>query len=261
MKQPFDLFSDYFSRRDNVLQRLDVRLKMGVSAALFAVILCSTRPVLPMLAWLLSIVTMIALKIPPKVVFRRFLPSLGTVAVIIVLQSLLIGETPAFTVSLGGWTLTPNSEGITQGTLTGSRVLGAVGVLLLLSIVTPAHEIFRTLRWCRMPKVWVEIAMLMYRYIFVFLDEATDMMAAQRVRLGYSNFRCSLSSASRLIGAVFVRSIEQSFRTHEAMIARGYEDEYPFGGMHRLSWKTYLGIIGAVLGIVFFFSLIEGRLW
>ena len=62
MSRGFHLFSDYFARRDNVLQRLDVRLKMGVAIALFAAILCSTRPVLPVSAWLLSIATMIALE-------------------------------------------------------------------------------------------------------------------------------------------------------------------------------------------------------
>jgi len=261
MSHGFHLFSDYFARRDNVLQRLDVRLKMGVAVVLFTVILCSTRPVLPVSAWLLSVATMIALRIPLKVVFQRFLPSLGIVVVIMVLQALMIGKTPAFSVSLGDWVLTATREGIAQGTLTGSRVLGAVGTLLLLSSVTPAHEIFRALHWCHMPKVWVEIAMLVYRYIFVFLDEATDMAAAQRVRLGYSSFRNSMSSTSGLIGAVVVRSMEQSFKTHEAMIARGYADEYPFGGMHRLSWKTCFGIFGAGVGIVFAFLLIEGPLW
>ncbi|MAF32660.1 MAG: cobalt ECF transporter T component CbiQ [Desulfobacterales bacterium] len=261
MSRGFHLFSDYFARRDNVLQRLDVRLKMGVAIALFAAILCSTRPVLPVSAWLLSIATMIALRIPRKIIFHRFLPSLGIVIVIMVLQALLIGKTPVFSVSLGDWVLTATREGIAQGTLTGSRVLGAVGTLLLLSSVTPAHEIFHTLHWCHMPKVWVEIAMLVYRYIFVLLDEATDMAAAQRVRLGYSSFRNSMSSTSGLIGAVIVRSMEQSFRTHEAMIARGYAGEYRFGGMDRLSWKTCFDIFSAGVGIAFVFLLIEGQLW
>lgn len=261
MRQGFDLFSDYFARRDNVLRRLDVRLKMGVAAALFAAILCSTSTVLPLAAFFLSIVTMLALGIPFKVVFRRFLPSLGIALMIVALQAFLTGRTPLFSISTGGLTLTATREGLAQGALTGSRVLGSVGSLLLLGSVTPAHEIFRALRWCKMPEVWVEIAMLMYRYVFVFLDKAADMASAQRVRLGYSGFRNSLSSVGSLMGAVVLCSVEQSFRTHEAMIARGYVDEYPFGQMDRLSWKMCFIMLGAVLGIGFVFLIIEGRLW
>lgn len=261
MREVFDLFSDYFARRDNVLRRLDARSKIAVAVALFAAILCSTKPVLPASAWLLSIATMTALRVPVKVIFSRFLPSLGIVLVIVVLQSLLIGKTPAFSVSLDSLSLTATREGITQGILTGCRVLGAVGVLLLLGFVTPAHEIFRALRWCHMPKVWVEIAMLVYRYVFVFLDQAADMAAAQRVRLGYTGFGNSLSSASTLMGSVVVRSFGQSLRTHEAMIARGYAGEYPFGSMDHLSSKARFGVLGSVLGIALLFFLIEGRLW
>ena len=107
----------------------------------------------------------------------------------------------------------------------GSRVLGSVSVVLLLSSVTPAHRIFHSLRWLGVPRGWVEIATLMYRYIFTLLDQTADVLAAQRVRLGYSGLKRSLVSLGVLTGAVIVQSLEQATRTYEAMSLRGYQGQ------------------------------------
>ena len=69
-------------------------------------------------------------------------------------------------------------EGALHGALLGTRVLGAVSVLLLLSSTARAHQIFNALRWFGVPKGWVEVGMLMYRYIFMLLDLAADVMNA-----------------------------------------------------------------------------------
>lgn len=261
MMQPFDLFFDYFAMRDNALRRLDARVKMGTAAALFLAILSSTRPSLPAVVSVVSIVGLIALKIPTGLICRRFLSPLGAVLVIVAVQAVLIGQTPVFSISLGGWELAFKREGIEHGMLVGLRVWAGVSVLLLLSSVTPAHEIFQTLHWCRIPKVWLEIAMLIYRYLFVILDEASEMVTAQRVRLGYSGFRNSLLSMGGLMGAVVVRSVEQSLRTHEAMIARGYTGEFPFSPMTGMPRRLRFALLGAALGVAFVYLVVEGWLW
>lgn len=257
MRKTFDLFSDYFSRRDNALRRLDVRAKLGVAVVLFAAVLCSTRVPLPLAVCGLAAATLFALRIPRRIIASRFLPALAGALAIVVLQALFVGGAPVFSATLGAWTLRPTREGIAVGALLGSRVLGAVGVLLMFSSVTPAHELFLALRVCRLPAVWVEIAMLMYRYLFVFLDDACDLVDAQRVRLGYARFGTALSSAGGLVGAVLVRSIEQSFRTHEAMVARGYTGEYPFGVMPAMAPKAVVTMLGVAAGIAAVFVLAE----
>jgi cobalt/nickel transport system permease protein len=136
--------------------------------------------------------------------------------------------------------------------LMGSRVLGSVSVVLLLSSVTPAHRIFHSLRWLGVPRGWVEIAALMYRYTFTLLDQTADVLAAQRVRLGYSGLKRSLASLGVLAGAVIVQSMEQATRTYEAMSLRGYQGHMPFGPLPALSRKDLwtLGLVGAgVIGI------------
>jgi cobalt/nickel transport system permease protein len=129
-----------------------------------------------------------------------------------------------------------------------------MSVMLLLSSVTPAHRIFQALRALGAPQGWVEIAMLMYRYIFVLLDITVDVTAAQRVRLGYSSARRGLSSAGIVAGTVILRSMDQAVRTNEAMRVRGYRGDIPLGPMPPLTWRDarIIGVAAIVLGGVLF---------
>jgi cobalt/nickel transport system permease protein len=257
MKQAFHLFSDYFSRRDNSLRRLDVRVKMAISAMLFCAVLGSTQVYLPLLLWCIAWIGLALLRIPLRIIFSRFLPPLLVALVLLVFQALVTGHTPFYNGMIGSWTFTFKEEGFTLGLLQGSRILGAVGVLLLLSSVTPAHEFFLGLRWCRFPKVWVEIALMMYRYLFVFLEEASELLDAQRLRLGYGSPRTAILSAGSLVGAVMVRSIEQSTRTHEAMLARGYTGDYPFGRLNGMKKRDLLIFVVAVILVVSLYLCVE----
>jgi len=257
MKQTFQLFSDFFSRRDNWARRLDVRVKLGITFALFGVVLGSTRPYLPVLLWCLAWLGLRLLRIPLRIVVARFLPPLCVALVLLVVQALMTGQTPFCTVNVGSWKMVAKEEGLALGLLQSSRILGAVGVLLLLSAVTPAHELFLGLRWCRFPKVWVEIALLMYRYLFVCLEEAAELLDAQRIRLGYGRPRTAIISAGNLVGAVMGRSLEQSARTHEAMIARGYTGVYPFGHLQAVRRRDLLILLAVVILVVTLYVCVE----
>ena len=257
MRHTFNLFSDYFSRRDNWVHRLDVRVKMGIAATLFGVVLASSRCVLPMVLFGGAWIGLCLLRIPLRIVVARFSPSLMVAGVLLLAHALITGQTPAYTFALGTWTLVVKQEGIVLGSLQASRILGAVSVLLLLSSVAPAHELFLGLRWCRFPKIWVEIALLMYRYLFVCLDEASELVDAQRIRLGYGRLSTAVSSAGSLIGMVIVRSIEQSARTHEAMVARGYTGDYPFGQMRPMAKRDYLALVVSVCMSIIIYVCME----
>jgi cobalt/nickel transport system permease protein len=242
MSWGFDLFSDFFARRDNVVQRLDSRVKLTVTLGGIAAVLLSSRPLLPAGVFFTVFSCLLCLKIPAKFIVRRYLPAAGITLMLLLLHSFMIGSHALLTFSLGGWQLALYQEGVQRGVLVGSRVLGAFSLLLMLGFVTPAHDIFRALHWFRMPKQWVEIALMTYRYIFVLLDDASDIATAQKIRLGYVGFKRSLASTGTLVGSVLVRSLDQSIRTHEAMIARAYTGEMPFVPMGRLGLKAVGGI-------------------
>ncbi|MDD5348827.1 MAG: cobalt ECF transporter T component CbiQ [Chthoniobacteraceae bacterium] len=248
------IFSDLFARQDNTLARLDARTKLIVALAMLAAVIFSTTPVFPLGILLVCVTAAAALGVPARLLALRLAAPLGIAGMLLVLQSVMAGSTPLWSAALLGVKITVTREGLHNGLLIASRVLGGVSVMLLLSSVTPAHRIFGAMRALGAPQGWVEIAMLMYRYTFVLLELTGDVTSAQKVRLGYAGMRRGLASAGTLGGTVLLRSMDQAVRTHEAMRVRGYSGEIPFGPMPKLARRDgwIVAVAALALGTLFY---------
>ncbi len=216
----FDLFSDIFARKDNVFTRMDARAKLVIAFCTILAVIFSNRIWMPCLVFVVCVSAMLIIGIPWRIVLLRLATPMGIVLVLVVLQTFLTPGESIAEFSVLGVGLQASHEGLVRGSVLGSRVAGAVSVVLLLGSVTPAYNIFHGLRWFRVPEGWVEIALLVYRYTFTLLDQAADVAAAQKMRLGYSGVRRSLTSMGVLAGTVVTRSMDQAMRTYEAMSLR-----------------------------------------
>ncbi len=257
MKYTFTLFSDFFALRDNWLTRFDPRLKVTAVLALILAVVSSTQVFLPLLVLVLCVGGMLSIRIPIHIMLIRFAPVAGVLLVLISLRSFMIGETPLWTVSLFDHDLTFTSEGVREGVLIGSRVAGAISAVMLSSFITPAPQVYATLLWFRAPRLWVEIAAMVYRYIFVILERARSAMLSQRARLGYVGTMRSLHSVGILAGSVFMRALEQAEGTHRAMLARGYTGTMPTGKLDALGPRRLVALIticGLIAGGRFIFE-------
>ena len=256
-----ELFSIGRLSGDRLLVRLDARVKLIVSLAAILAVLLSTHVWLPLamsaccLAMLLlsgaAIWSMICALAGP----------LGLAAVVCLLRAFMIGTTPMFSFDIGSWQLILTKEGLMDGGLIASRVLGSVSVIVVLCMVTPASDIFAALRWARLPRTWIELAMLMYRYIFMLFEQATAVLSAQKIRLGYAGFRRSLRSMGNLGGVVLLRSIDQAEKTHEAMVARGYEGLLPIPAPPALCRRDRWLSGGCLAAIAAAYFLAERFFW
>jgi cobalt/nickel transport system permease protein len=246
----FDLFSDIFTYRDNALTRIDPRAKLVIALAALIAVVTAEWIVLPLSVFGISLVVVAALRIPARFVAARLAAPLSVVAVLVVIRMFVTGTTPLFTMTFGEWQLTAKAEGLRQGALMGARVLGAASTVFLLSVVTPAHRIFQALGWFRISRHWLEIAILMYRYIFVLMERVSDLAAAQRLRLGYRLRGRAMRSFTALAGATIIHSLEQSQRTHDAMRLRGYRGTMHFGPLPVLGRRDRLIVTLCLIVIV-----------
>jgi len=95
-------------------------------------------------------------------------------------------------------------------------------VLLFFSLSTPLPELMRAARFFRCPPVLVELALIMYRYIFLLLEEGGRIRNAEKSRLGFVDFRSGLRSAGILGGMLVLRTYDRAERSFAAMRCRGY---------------------------------------
>ena len=86
-------------------------------------------------------------------------------------------------------------------------------------------DLFTLLRKSIIPNFIIEIAELIYRYIFVLFDVSHRIHTAQDARLGYCNLRVSYHSTAQLASNLFIRSFNQAEKTYTAMESRGYDGE------------------------------------
>ena len=109
-----------------------------------------------------------------------------------------------------------------------SRSLGALSSLLLLALTTPLSEIAGLLRQLGIPRLFVELMVIAYRQVFILLDAFSQIRTAQEARLGYSSLRRAWHSAGDLAGNILIKTIVRARHNHQALLARGYDNELRF---------------------------------
>ncbi len=107
------------------------------------------------------------------------------------------------------------------------RTLACFSALGFLSATTPIAEILNDLKKLKLPKIFIEIALLMYNIIFVFLDQIKIMTNAQTTRMGYNGLNNSYRSLGLLITNLFFRSLDKAENLQHALDSRGYTGELP----------------------------------
>lgn len=126
---------------------------------------------------------------------------------------------------MGGIYLGIEREGLCTAFRTAAKCFGAVSCMYFLSLTTPMIDLFTLLRKSVIPNFIVEIAELIYRYIFVLFDVSSRIHAAQDARLGYATLKTSYHSTASLASNIFMRAMRQAERTYTAMESRGYDGE------------------------------------
>lgn len=149
-------------------------------------------------------------------------------------------------VSLGGLAVT---GGWISFAVIVLKCLLVVSAALILVATTGFDQICQALLKLGLPRVFVVQLLLMYRYIFVLIDEASRLQRGFKLRA--AGQRMQLKVLGSLLGQLLLRSISRAQRIHLAMLCRGFDGEVPinnrlsFGGRDAafmLLWCTFFGL-------------------
>ncbi|MCR3955545.1 MAG: cobalt ECF transporter T component CbiQ [Gudongella sp.] len=134
-----------------------------------------------------------------------------------------------WSVGVGPYHLGLTRESLEKGLLTVSRSSAAISGTFFLVLTTSADSIMRSLWKSPIPKVLLEIAMLTYRSIFIFMEEAAAISHAQEMRHGHDNIRKSYLSWSLLVRELFKRVIARYDSMVIALECRNYNGQFKMG--------------------------------
>lgn len=217
-----DLLDDYAYK--NALRTVSPILKMLLGFASILICTFSTSFLAPLVvAVSMGIITVGAAKIPLRFYLKILLIPLPFVLFSAFAILLLQGGDALFSFTVLGIRLGASSDSANLALLLLFRTLGGMSSLFFIALTTPMIEIFSMLKSAGIPEVLIELSMLIYRYIFVLLDQAATINNAQVTRLGNSSLKASLKSFSMLSSVLFLRAWEQGERLMIAMDSRCYE--------------------------------------
>jgi cobalt/nickel transport system permease protein len=154
-------------------------------------------------------------RVPPKVWLAYAGAPMGV---------LLVGAfSLAVQVDASGLSLAPG--GLTAAASLVARSFAALTCLLFLALTTPATDLIAGMRRLGLPAEISEIALLMYRFLFLLGDTAMAMDAAQAARLGHVGARRRLRSLGLLIANLLPCALDRARRLEVGLAARGWNGE------------------------------------
>jgi cobalt/nickel transport system permease protein len=199
-------FIDRYSRLDSPVHRLPATIK---AAAASAVVLASVAspigsvyPFVVIAGILLFVI--IPSAIPPGFIIRRILlfePFILTIAALALLQ--------------------PNGATVFASVVVKSTL--SLTTLMLLSNTTPFSQLLDVLRRVRVPSLIVTLLALMYRYLFILIDEIERMKVARVSRTFTKKGSRKWSFRAAILGQLFIRTSERAEKVYAAMCARGWK--------------------------------------
>jgi cobalt/nickel transport system permease protein len=222
------MFSDDTSSVSGLLQRLDPRVKViGLLALVLTGAFLRTIPALLVL-YALTLVLAALSRVSVSFFIKRvwlFVPIFT--GIVLIPATLSVVTKGHVVLTLWHWHGHPEgitSQGLTSAALVVSRVASSISLVVLLTLTTPWTRLLASLRTLGVPRMFILVIGMAYRYLFLLLGSVTDMYEARASRTigAEKHDKSARAFVSASAGALLGRTMAMSEEVHQAMTARGY---------------------------------------
>lgn len=246
------VFSEGFSGFNGVLQGIDPRVKLCCFTA-FILTAVSARTVTSLITLsVLIIILSVTSRIPLRFFFLRTTIFIPLFAAVIALPLLFI--TPGKSLAIIGYDeylVSITWEGIYKATCFTLRIWVCIASLALLVLTTKFFSLVHAVEKFRIPKLFIAMTAITYRFIFLFINEAYRMVLAKEARTVKKEGRLqNMRSLAHIISTLFIRAYERGERVYMAMTARGYSGEVKSMNEMRCSRKDWFFGFSCVLACI-----------
>ena len=218
------------------LRQVNTYLKLGTGIGAIILCLLSTSYIAPLfIALILTCGILFLARVDVKTYAELFIHPFWFAIMSVSGIVLVFGGATVFWSwnPLPWFSLSITRESINQGFFVFCRVIGGMSAMCFIALTTPMTDLFVIMRKCRIPEVVIDLTMIIYRTIFILMDQVKQIYNAQVMRLGYSTFRESIHSFASMCGAVFIASWNAGEDLIGAMDARCYDGRFALLGETR----------------------------
>ncbi len=210
--------------RKSPLHKLEGRVKITAAFAviIYAVLAKDVSKLLAVECYLIALALLARLRL--NLLAKRLLLILPFGGAVALFQLFFKEGTVLYSFPLG---VKVTTEGLIFSALLLSKLAVCITSVILLSSLSPMHELIASARKLGMPREVILLFGLLARYLFVFQDIYQRIKLAQetrcfRIKNGKVSYRWILEQLSYSISLLFIRAYEQGERTYISMLSRGY---------------------------------------
>lgn len=260
---------ELYTHNRSAIHQMDARVKVIFTLA-FVLFLSLT----PFSAWpayilFLALILSIALfsRLDLGFVLKRAFLALPFV--LAALPLIFIGPPPHVTLPVfQGIQASYSPEGLARFASIALKSWISVQAAILLAATTRFPDLLIAMQQLRVPKLFIAIIGLMWRYLFVISEEVTRLLRARTSRSatepgshhegGTLFWRARVTGG--MAGSLFLRSLERSDRVYAAMLSRGYNGELPMSETQPLTSinQRFLGLGLSLLVLLWVLGLLTG---
>ena len=238
---------DRLSYQDTFVHRLDPRIKVVCTMLfLFTVISFSKYEVASLL---------------PFFLFPVLLTTIGEIPIKFLLKKIILVSPFAIFIGIFNPFLDTRTVTVLAGIPLSAGWLSFISILmkfsltisaaLLLIATTSFPGICHALRRLGVPAIFVAQLLFLYRYIFVLMEEAMRIVRARDMR-SFGKRGLGMKVAVRLIGTLFLRTVERAERIYSAMLCRGFSGDIPSLKKYQLRSSDVLFALTTIAFLVLF---------
>jgi cobalt/nickel transport system permease protein len=225
---------ELYRPKNSVIHRIPARLK--IVFILFFIVMLN---LVPINAWMgfalfsILIATIVILsKVEPLFILKRSLLALPFI--LSALPLIFYGPEPLSQIHLfDHFFLSISPIGVGQCISIMFKAWLSIQAAILLTATTSFSDLISGFRQLRLPAILISIIEMMWRYLFVMVDEVTRLIRARNSRSSAVDHRhhsggsvfWRARTTGNMAGSLFLRSIERSERVYAAMVSRGYTGE------------------------------------
>jgi cobalt/nickel transport system permease protein len=131
------------------------------------------------------------------------------------------------------------------------KVICTVNFVDILSFTTSWHEVTKTLKLLFIPDIFIFVIDTTLRYIYLLGELSLEMLYAARVRMIGKNNK-KYETMSKIMGNLFLKSVEMGNELYYAMECRGFTGEYTATIDKKFALKDFLyGVVIIVMAVAF----------
>ena len=131
------------------------------------------------------------------------------------------------------------------------KFLLTISAALILIATTSFPGVCQALRKLGAPALFVSQLLFLYRYLFTLLEETMRIVRARDMR-SFGKRGTGARVAARIIGVLFLRTVERAERVYQAMLSRGFRGEVPVLRRSGIGAADILFLLVTIAGLAVF---------